>query len=413
MSLSLRNYYERVVQPLQWAILDIQRNGILVDHALMKEQYDRAISRQKEIADDLEYALGFAFNPNSTQQVQSVYNSLGLEIGDTGDKLALVKCLKKCADAKGLVEHTIDYRWLGRMKGTYLDIPTDRFGRAHSTFRGYGTKTWRLSSSEINLQNMPRTPKHGINVKNIYVAPTDSVILEFDYAQLEYRIPAYASRCYKLIEIFESGENVHFRNATALFGRSITSKGEEYDFAKRFVYAEGYGSGATNIANHMLADTYVWTEPKVIQELLKIMRQEYPEIYAWHDECWDQIKKASVIYEGFGVPRYCYGHPDDFRGIGYSWPTQATASGIINRALVSIWRDLPDSKFTRFVKMICQVHDSLMFEVKKEVVSDFVPWVKERMEQPHTVFGYEGVKFATEAKVGPRWGSLQTYKEAA
>ena len=192
-----------------------------------------------------------------------------------------------------------------------------------------------------------------------------------------------------------------------LFERNIISKrGGEYDFAKRFKYAEGYGSGALGIANHMLADTRVWTEPAKIKTFLEKMHSDTPEVYAWHDACWEQARKESVLYEGFGLPRYLYGHIDAFRGIGYSWPTQATASGIINRSLVRVANYLRD---IRWARTICQVHDSLLFEVADDKVDQFIREVKPLMEQPTTIFDYPDVCFPTEAKVGKRWGSMEVW----
>lgn len=403
----LQDYYEQVVQPLQWAVLDIQNAGILVDQQLRAFYREEATRQQKLIREALVESLGFDFNPNSKNQVSNLYDSFGLDIGESSDKLHLIKCLKNHPEAKPLVDATIDYRQLGKMRGTYLsrELPPD--GRARSEFRVYGTLTWRLSSRAINLQNMPRQTKNGINVKDIYIAPEGYVLVELDYAQLEYRIPAYASHCKKLIDLFERGGNPHFYNASVLFEHPVVEKNEEYSFSKRFKYAESYGGGALTISNHMLQDTRVWIEPKKVTEYLDKMRADTPEVYAWHDACWEQAKKESVLYEGFGLPRYLYGHIDDFRGIGYSWPTQATASGIINRALVQISKSL--RSFTA-ARVICQGHDSLLFEVEENKLESFIRLVKPLMEQPTTIFSYPDVVFPTEAKVGKRWGSMEVWE---
>lgn len=404
----LQTYYDEVVQPLQWAVLDIQNAGILVDQQLMREYHAQTAIQQKIILVAFEDALGYKFNPNSPIQVQETYDRFRLELGQSADKLSLLKCLRKVPEAKAFVEATIDYRQLGKFRGTYLSLDLTKDGRAHSEFRVYGTLTWRLSSRAINLQNLPREEKHGINIKDIYVAPEGYLLVELDYSQLEYRIPAYASRCSKLINIFEQGENPHFHNASVLFERPVTSKkGGEYDFAKRFKYAEGYGSGALNISNHMLADTRVWTEPSKVKAYLAKMQADTPEVYFWRDTCWALAKKESVLYEGFDLPRYLYGHVDDFRGVAYSWPTQATASGVINRALVRVYRTRTERPWSR---VICQVHDSLLAEVKEEKVDEYIKQVKPLMEQPVTIFGYKDVVLPVEAKVGKRWGSMEVVR---
>lgn len=402
-------YYNEVVNYLQWCVMDVQRAGMLVDMDLARQLYESADKQMKQISQDFEELLGYPFNPNSSQQVMTLFNDdFMVELLDGADKLKLLKTQIKCPDAKPIVAGILDYRDLMKMKGTYCQPEPWPDGRVRSQLRTYGTLTWRLSSKEPDLQNMPREPKHDINIKDIYVSPKGKKYVEFDYAALEDRIPAYASGCEALIKIFESGGNAHLYRAKLIYGRDVDKKAEIklYTNAKTIRYARGYGAGHKRCADQMLLVTRDYWDPLVVKEMIDKMDSGMPEIIAWHNKCWKEAEESGLLYDGFGIPRVLYSPPGDRHQVAFSWPVAATASGIINRAMVRIYHWLrSDSEARAHVTMVCQVHDSLLFEITDEFVCKFAQKIKELMEEPVTIFG-KTVSIPTEAKVGDRWGTM-------
>jgi DNA polymerase-1 len=411
-------YYDEVIEPLQWIVLAIQRAGMLVDRELITHYRQECEAKQSKITELLEEALGYPFNPNSSKQVIEVLEKdLGLNLnqskkGVSSDELSLLKAGIEVPEAKPIIQLILAYRDLGKKKGTYLRPVVWSDGRVRSQFRLYGTVTWRLSSRDPDLQNLPRSATHGINIKDIYIAPPGFVLAELDYSALEDRIPAYASGCATLIEMFEKGQNTHLYRASIIFGRPITDKHKqaaEYNFSKRFVYSRNYGASLAAVADKLLVDTGEWHPVSELKPMAERLDAGIPELLAWRNRCWAECEKTGILHDGFGVPRVLYSAPGERRQVAYSWPTQATASGIMNRAMVRIDRAKRQGHLLPSTRCICQVHDSLVFEVQEDSSTSELAKLKELMETPVRVFGRE-VKFPVEAKLGRSWGSMEEFK---
>lgn len=419
-------YYNDVIQYLQWQVLEIQKNGMLIDMPKAAALRELADSKYKGYAGWISEALGYKFNPNSPKQVLDVLNNdlamaLPLKKGKDGkltestDELSLLKATIPLPYAMPVVEAILACRDLRKKSGTYLQPCPWKDGRVRSQFRVYGTLTWRLSSRDPNLQNLPRHASHGINVKDIYIAPPGFQLVELDYSALEDRIPSYASGCKQLIHLFDTGQNVHLFRANAIFKKDWKNKKEcptEYDLAKRIRYAKGYGAAPAKVSDTLFLETHVWYDPKFVAGLIKLMDESMPEVLAWHDWCWAEAQKTGFVYDGFGTPRMLYSPKAELRQTAYSWPTQATASGIMNRSLVRIYFAKIKGNLHPSTKIVCQVHDSLVFEIRDDLVESETRKIKELMEVPVTIFGRE-VRFPVEAKYGPNWGDMKDMRLAA
>jgi len=399
-------YYTDVVETLQWAVMHIQQSGMCIDMPLARELYQVCERKQTQIEQAFGKALGYALNPNSPKQVLDLFcNDFKINLQDSSDKLALRKTQIEYPEATPVIDAILAYRDLGKKKGTYLRPSPWPDGRVRSQFRTYGTLTWRLSSREPDLQNLPRRPTHGINIKNIYVAAPGRVLVEVDKNQLEYRIPAYASNCANLIRVFESGDDVHLYNATSVFGRDIREKSsKERDYIKRLKYSEQYGAGNQKISDTMLVETGEYQSPTSIGGHLLKLRAAAPEMYTWRDECLRQAEGTGRVWDGFGTPRLLYDNPKEYRQVAYSWPTQATASGVINRATIRVYCWLIENRLP--IKIVCQIHDSLIFEMWVTDVYKYLPTIMELMDQPEFVFE-RWVTFPSEAKIGFRLGEMK------
>lgn len=399
-------YYTDVVQHLQWAVLDMQTAGLLVDLDKCKELITKADSQRNSHHEILERCLGYELNPSSPKQVIEMFKcDLGIDVDDS-NAVTLLKTIIK-HPTKPIVEGIIEHREMTKLIGTYLKPKVWPDGRLRTSFRTYGTLTWRLSSKEPDLQNQPRGEVQGINVKDIYVAPPGFTLLELDYSALEDRIPAHASGCKKLITMFERGENTHLYRATIIFSRPITDKktqATEYDFSKRLRYARGYGAGIPKVSEKLLEDTHEWHPPEEIAPMLKRLDDDMPEILAWHNKCWQEAEATGKLYDGFGVPRVLFDPPGRRRQVAYSSPTQTTASGIMNRATIRIYKNR--DKFHKDTRLVCQVHDSLLAEVREDLVEAEAWKMKNYMEEPVTIFG-QRVTFPVETKWGKSWGTMQ------
>lgn len=405
--MKLRTYYEDVVLPLQQCVMEMQLNGVLIDQVRQKELFEKCTDILDTNQKTWLELLGYDFNPNSSQQTTALYEKdLSIPLGGSADKLHLLKAVLREPRLEHITRAILDDRDLVKLRGTYLSITPSLDGRLRSDWRAYGTVTWRLSSRDPDLQNLPRDAKQGVNIKDIYISPPGRILYSRDYSQLEYRIPAYASRSYNLVHLFQRGEDVHLRNARLVFKRdSITKK--ERTTSKTVKYAEGYGGAPPTVSDQILKATYEYIDPKVIALMLSIWRAEDKEMYDWLESGHTAAVRDGVLYDGFGVPRHLYGRPDDRRGTGLAWPTAATASGIMNRSMVRIHNQKICEKFN--AKLCMQVHDELLFEVPDPIEPAFDKAIKEAMEYPVNIFGVDCM-FPTDVKVGYRYSELKELK---
>jgi DNA polymerase I-like protein with 3'-5' exonuclease and polymerase domains len=376
---------------------------------MCSELIAKAQAQKAEHQATLTRCFGYDFNPSSPKQVIDVFkNDLGIDVEDSNAITLLNTIIKH--PTKPIVEGIIEHREMTKVIGTYLKPKVWPDHRLRSSLRTYGTLTWRLSSKEPDLQNQPRGEVQGINVKDIYIAPPGFTLVELDYSALEDRIPSYASGCRKLIDMFEQGENTHLYRASLIFNKPITNKKDfpkEYDFAKRLRYSRGYGASVKTVCLKMLEDTHEWHPESEIAPMLKAMDDDVPEIMAWHNKCWADAEETGMLYDGFGVPRTLFEARGRRRQVAYSSPTQTSASGIMNRATVRIYNNR--DKFHPETRLICQVHDSLLAEIREDLVIQEAQKMKFYMETPVTIFG-RTVKFPVEAKVGKRWGTMKEIK---
>lgn len=409
-------YYEDVVRQLQWCVMDIQRAGMLIDMQLVSDYTALIESKLEEERNAWHKLLGYKFNPSSSQQVLSLFAdefriALKNKKGERSADVLTMLLTTLDHPTLPIVEAIIAYRELVKDRGTYLKPEPWPDGRVRSNFRVYGTLTWRLSSREPDLQNIPREARHGIYIKNIYIAPPGRSLGELDYSALEDRIPAYASGCSKLIGMFERGENTHLYRAGLIYGKPLSSKNEDpkkYAFAKRLRYSRGYGASILTVAQKLLEDSHEWHPPSEIGPMLKAMDDDVPEIMAWHNQCWADSEKSGVSYDGFGVPRVLFEPPGNRRQVAYSDPTQRTASGIMNRAMVRYYEAQRKGHFHKNTFLNCQVHDSLMLEADDDYIIQDMHKLRELMEIPVDIFGLKQIKFPVEGKVGKSWGNMKS-----
>lgn len=403
-------YYEEVVRPLQWCVMEIQNAGMMVDTARVREYQALAESNLERERKHWEELLGRKFNPNSSQQVLDLFeHDLRIPLRDKKGKRSadVLELLKTTIEHPTLtvVEPILAYREMVKDLGTYLKPEVWPDGRVRTSFRLYGTLTWRLSSREPNLQNIPREERHGIYIKNIYIAPPGRALAELDYSALEDRIPAYASGCSKLIRMFDNNEDTHTHRARVIYGVQKISK-KQRNFSKRLRYSRGYGAAVLTVCEKLLEDSHEWHPPGEIGPMLKMLDADMPEIIEWHNQCWADSERTGISLDGFGVPRILFEPPSQRRQVAYSDPTQRTASGIMNRSMVRYHYAQRKGHFRPDTFLNCQVHDSLMMEAHEDHIDSEAAKLKELMETPVDIFGRKQVLFPVEIKRGPSWGNM-------
>jgi DNA polymerase-1 len=212
--------------PLVPILARMERAGILVDIAHIADLLKTAAAEISKLESQIYKHAGKEFNINSPSQLGDIlFTTLGLKgrVRKTGGGALSTAAseLEKLRDEHPIVELVLQYRELNKMKTTYIEpfpslVAAD--GRIHTTYNQTGTTTGRLSSSDPNLQNIPTRSELGQRFRSAFIAPKGYQLLSLDYSQLELRIVAHVAQDHTMIEAFRSGEDIHTRTASEVFG---------------------------------------------------------------------------------------------------------------------------------------------------------------------------------------------------
>ncbi len=303
------------------------------------------------------------------------------------------------------------YSELIKIKSTYLSYPVnEQDNRVHTKFLIHGTATGRLSSREPNLQNLPK--RRAKEIRALFVAPEDSLILAADYSNLEVRVMAYETGDPELIDIVDSGKNLHDINTRTLFHLTPEDPmwGPARRAAKIFQFGSlAYGGGDNEIYEKVILDVpeLVLTFQEFVDAKERYM-EAHPVYVEWRQSIIARVKQTRQIENAFGRTRTFYGNARDIEKEALNFPIQSAAASIINRATIGIWNRLHKGGYRS--RLQAQIHDELRLEVKKDELQEVAKIVEEEMASPLKFYDKERV-FPIEMEIGPTWADLKEYKQ--
>jgi len=246
----LKDLFRDVEMPLAGVLASMEEKGVLLDCELLGEMSLRLGELLSASEEKIYRLAGEEFNINSPKQLQAIlFDRLGLPRGrkTKAGYSTDVDVLTNLAKSYELPAEILAYRSMAKLKSTYADalpaLVNQETGRVHTSYNQTVTATGRLSSSNPNLQNIPiRTPE-GKRIRQAFIAPDGCEIVSADYSQIELRILAHLSGDELLIEAFESGEDVHTKTASDIFGVFPGMVSEEMRFRRSRVHRRDAGEG--------------------------------------------------------------------------------------------------------------------------------------------------------------------------
>jgi DNA polymerase-1 len=253
--------------------------------------------------------------------------------------------------------------------------------RVHTTFNQTGTETGRLSSSNPNLQNIPVKTDVGRKIRAAVIAFSEkSVLLAFDYSQIELRILAHMSKDEVLLEAFRQGDDIHKKTASLIYDVPEDSVSDEMrDTAKRVNFGIVYGLSAYGLSRDLNIP------PDQAQGFIDAYFARYPKVKDWIDKEIKQAEGDGFVTTILGRRRYLPEINNKNQNIrmlaqrqAVNTPIQGSASDLIKLAMVDIHNEIKKRKLKG--QMILQIHDELVFDVGKGEIEEFLKLVKDRME---------------------------------
>ncbi len=364
----------------------IETNGVKVDAEKLKDLSKEFEGWLKEIEKEIFAEVGYEFNLNSPLQLREVlFETLELpqkKLTKKGEPSTDVEVLTDLSKFHLVPEKVLEHRTLSKLKSTYLDalpkLINPKTGRIHTSFNPVGSSTGRLSSSDPNLQNIPIKTAQGRRIREAFVPDEGHTLLSADYSQIELRLLAHFSGDDNLTEAFLNDSDIHNRTAAEIFG--VTEDLVTPDMrrlSKNINFGIIYGISAFGLA-------------KQLGTSVSISKSYIDEYFKRYGKVKEYIEKSIADAQTNGYAQTILGRrrpiPElqsnnrALRGFGertaMNTPIQGSAADIINIAMIRINDKLADYKS----RMILQVHDELLFEVKNEELDKLSLMVKEEME---------------------------------
>ncbi len=420
----LEYVYESIELPLIPIIESMHTKGIELDTKVLKKLSKKYHTEHTKLEKEIYAMAGREFNINSPKQLAEILfdemeiSTKGLKKTATGARSTRESELEKLRAENEIVDFILEYRELQKLLSTYIDVFGPMMGddgRLHTTFVQTGTTTGRLSSKDPNLQNIPIRTERGRKIRDAFVAAEGYTLLACDYSQIELRIAAMLSGDKALIEIFQSGGDIHTAVAARMFGIEEDQVDKEMRRkAKTINFGILYGMGVTSLHKGLGKDTVTRAEAQAFLD----------SYFATFGRLAAYLEETKQFARDNGYTETLFGRRRHFRDItskvpflraaaermAINAPIQGTQADLTKLAMVKVSEWIDKEGVDHDVRLLLQIHDELILEVKTEKVAEVAKDIKTIMESILTDKQTLLVPVIADASAGPDWGSLETIK---
>nr|WP_086938358.1 DNA polymerase I [Thaumasiovibrio occultus] len=375
---SLRKVYDEIEVPLVPVLSKVERTGVTIDSVKLLAQSKEIHQRLQELEQQAYELAGEPFNLSSPKQLQAIlFEKMGLPVlkkTPSGTPSTNEEVLQELALDYPLPKCILEYRGLAKLKSTYTDklpkMVNAATDRVHTSYHQAVTATGRLSSTDPNLQNIPIRNQEGRRIRQAFVAPKGYQILAVDYSQIELRIMAHLSGDQALLDAFKHGKDIHSATAAEVMGVGIDDvTSEQRRRAKAINFGLIYGMSAFGLSKQL------GIARGEAQDYMNTYFERYPGVLNYMERTRAQATEDGYVETLFGRRLYLpeIKSSNGMRRKGaeraaINAPMQGTAADIIKKAMILVaeWVGQQGDD----VRMLMQVHDELVFEVREEKLAD-------------------------------------------
>ena len=414
----LMNIYETFEKPLIKILAHMEINGIKLDKKFLNKLSENFQKKISDLEKKIYNITKKEFKIGSTKQLGEVlYNDL---------KISALKKTKKGSFATGasvledlaykgheLPQLVLEWRQLTKLKNTYSDsLPeflNPNTGRVHTSFLLAATTTGRLASSDPNLQNIPIKSNDGKEIRKAFISNKGSSLLSADYNQIEMRILADLADVKELKKAFNNKEDIHSLTASQVFNVKIKDVTSELRRkAKAINFGIIYGISQYGLAKQISVTT------SEADEFLKSYFKKFPEIKDYMSTTINFCRKSGYVNNIFGRRTHITGINDKNFNVrnfqeraAINAPIQGSASELMRMAMINIFEKIKVKKI-KDCKLLLQIHDELIFEVKKDNIENIKKLVENGMKsvQKSDLHSFS-IPILVDVNIGENWGLLQ------
>ena len=414
----LMNIYETFEKPLIKILAHMEMNGIKLDKKFLNKLSENFQKKISDLEKKIFKISKKEFKIGSTKQLGEVlYNDL---------KISALKKTKKGSFATGasvledlaykgheLPQLVLEWRQLTKLKNTYSDsLPeflNPNTSRVHTSFLLAATTTGRLASSDPNLQNIPIKSNDGKEIRKAFISDKGCNLLSADYNQIEMRILADLADVKELKKAFNNKEDIHSLTASQVFNVKIKNVTSELRRkAKAINFGIIYGISQYGLAKQISVTT------SEADEFLKSYFKKFPEIKDYMSTTINFCRKSGYVNNIFGRRTHITGINDKNFNVrnfqeraAINAPIQGSASELMRMAMINIYEKIKVKKI-KDCKLLLQIHDELIFEVKKDNIENIKKLVENGMKsvQKSDLHSFS-IPILVDVNIGENWGLLQ------
>ncbi|MFA6923264.1 MAG: DNA polymerase I [Bacteroidales bacterium] len=407
--------FEEIEAPLIPVLAAMEAEGIKIDSKVLNDFSVQLESEIKQLEKEIIQLAGVEFNISSPKQLGEIlFEKLNIV-----DKAKLTKTkqystgedvLKKLINKHEIIPKLLDYRSLTKLKSTYVDtlpqLVNVRTGRIHTSYNQIITSTGRLSSTNPNLQNIPIRTAKGREIRKAFIPRNENyLLLSADYSQIELRLIAEFSEDENMLEAFRQGLDIHAATASKVYGIPLEDVTKEMRRnAKTINFGIIYGISGFGLSERL------GIPRKEASEIIKQYFEKYPTIKTYMNKTIEMARQKGYTETIMGRRRYIRDINSSNSIVrGYAErnainaPLQGSAADMIKIAMLNVYKEFINKKFKS--KLILQVHDELVFDVKKDELEIVSPIIKDKMINSIKT----AVPIDVDMRIGKNWLELNLF----
>lgn len=411
-----KKIFESIDIPLITVLASMENYGVLINLKLLDNLFKKIKIKIKKIELKIYKIAEEKFNILSTKQLQRIlFKKIGLKpIKLTKKKFFSTdkSSLKKLKKKHVISEMILNFRNLKKIISTYIlniyKLTNKKTNRIHTTYTQTITKTSRISSIKPNLQNIPIQKITGTSIRELFIAQKEWLLLSADYSQIELKIIAHLSKDINLIKLLKEGKDIHKNTASQIFNEKYNNiSKKQRELAKKVNYSILYGISPFGLSNQLNVS---------IEEAKKYIKN----FFLCYPNILNYMKKINIFSKKNGYVQTLFGRKlfmNDVKNNNIFFrkkkerffinaPIQGTASEIIKKSMIEI-KKLILNKNKKDIKMIIQIHDELIFEVKKKYIYQLSKKIKKTMEQIICL----DIPLNVSMKIGKNWDNIKLIKK--
>lgn len=412
-SANLVKVFEDIEMPLIPILAEMELRGIKIDIPILASLLKSTSKALAKLEEKIYQLARSEFNINSPQQLGEIlFVKLGIKgrvRKTSGGALSTAAPeLEKLRDEHPIIELILQYRELQKLKTTYIEpfpqLVNPEDGRIHTTYNQTGTGTGRLSSENPNLQNIPIKTELGQEFRKAFIADDGYQLASFDYSQLELRIVAHIAHDKKMIDVFNRGEDIHTATAAEIFEVAPLDVTKEMRRqAKTLNFGIIYGMGPLGFARAAGVTT------QRAREFITKYFADFSGVAKYMEKIKEIAHRDGYVETIFGRRRPIldiYSTIPQVQAqaerMAINHPVQGTAADLMKLAMIGVYNHIHASLKDDEARLLLQVHDELVFEIKTELVKKLAPTLKKIMESVHQL----DIPLVVDVKYGKNWQEM-------